>query len=129
MSFFTELKRRNIFRVVTLYLVAGWLVLQVADVLSGVMGLPDWTLRLIALILGLGFLFVVIFAFTAVEDIISAVSLQYVITCPTFNTVIARATKYKVVSLTAEDHIITNATISYIVIGTAVESIHALATD
>ncbi|MEM9302976.1 MAG: hypothetical protein AAGE01_12740 [Pseudomonadota bacterium] len=62
MSFFQELKRRNVFRVVTLYLVAGWLVLQVADVLSGVMGLPDWTLRLIALILGLGLLFVVIFA-------------------------------------------------------------------
>lgn len=33
MSFFQELKCRNVFRVAIVYIVTGWLVLQVADVL------------------------------------------------------------------------------------------------
>ena len=33
MSFFTELKRRNVFRVGIAYVVGGWLLLQLTDVL------------------------------------------------------------------------------------------------
>lgn len=61
-SFFTELKRRNVFRVGALYLVAGWLVLQVADVLAGLLGLPDWTLRFVAFLLLLGFPLALVFS-------------------------------------------------------------------
>jgi TolB-like protein/Tfp pilus assembly protein PilF len=57
-----ELKRRNVFRVGALYLVAGWLVLQVADVLAGVLGLPDWTLRFVAFLLLLGFPLALVFS-------------------------------------------------------------------
>ena len=32
MSFFAELKRRNVFRVGIAYLVVAWLIMQVADV-------------------------------------------------------------------------------------------------
>jgi hypothetical protein len=62
MSFFAELKRRNVFRMAALYLVAGWVLLQVADVLAGVLGLPDWTLRLVAFLLLLGFPLALIFS-------------------------------------------------------------------
>jgi len=62
MNLFEELKRRNVFRVGALYLVASWLILQVADVGAGVLGLPDWTLRLVTFILALGLLLALVFA-------------------------------------------------------------------
>jgi tetratricopeptide (TPR) repeat protein len=54
MGFFKELKRRNVVRMALFYLLGAWVVLQVADVLVGVVGLPDWTLRLVGLVLLLG---------------------------------------------------------------------------
>jgi TolB-like protein/Flp pilus assembly protein TadD len=62
MNFFEELKRRNVVRVGLLYAVGGWLILQVADVLVGLLSLPDWTLRFVALLLVLGFPLVLIFS-------------------------------------------------------------------
>jgi len=47
MSVFAELKRRNIFRVALLYIVAAWLILQLADVLFELMGVPGWVFRMI----------------------------------------------------------------------------------
>ena len=58
----TELRRRNVFRVAAVYAVAGWLLLQVADVLFAVLGVPDWGLRLVLGLLLLGFPVVAIFA-------------------------------------------------------------------
>jgi TolB-like protein/Flp pilus assembly protein TadD len=62
MSLFEELKRRNVFRVAVLYAVSAWLVLQVADVLAGLFGLPDWSLRFVGFILLLGFPLALIFS-------------------------------------------------------------------
>ncbi|MEM9304580.1 MAG: tetratricopeptide repeat protein, partial [Pseudomonadota bacterium] len=62
MGLLAELKRRNVFRVATLYLVFGWLILQIADVLFGVLQLPDFSLTLVAAILALGFIPAVVFA-------------------------------------------------------------------
>ncbi len=45
MSTFAELKRRNIFRVALLYIVAAWLVLQVAEILFEQLGIPAWVFR------------------------------------------------------------------------------------
>jgi len=51
-SLWTELKRRNIFRVAAAYVVIGWLTLQVADIVLGFTGAPDWVGKaLIALLL------------------------------------------------------------------------------
>ncbi len=61
-SFFAELKRRNVIRVGVFYVVGAWLVLQVADVLFGLMGVPDWSLRFVLGILLLGFPFALILA-------------------------------------------------------------------
>ncbi|MBY6204554.1 hypothetical protein [Halomonas denitrificans] len=52
MSLWTELKRRNIFRVAAAYVVIGWLTLQVADIVLGFTGAPEWVGKaLIALLL------------------------------------------------------------------------------
>ena len=55
MPLFAELKRRNVIRVAAAYVVVSWLLLQAADVLFGLLGVPDWSLRLVFGILALGF--------------------------------------------------------------------------
>ncbi len=59
---FTELKRRNVIRVAAVYLIASWLLIQVADVMFPLLQLPDWSTRLMAGILMLGFPLAVILA-------------------------------------------------------------------
>ena len=62
MNLFRELKRRNVFRVVLAYLVLGWLVLQVADVLVDALELPViWSKAVVALLL-IGFIPTVVFS-------------------------------------------------------------------
>ncbi|NNJ73215.1 MAG: hypothetical protein HKP09_08540 [Enterobacterales bacterium] len=61
-SFFNELKRRNVFKVGFGYIVLGWLVIQVADVVVPALSLPDWTITML-LVVGLcGFPFALFFA-------------------------------------------------------------------
>ena len=54
-AFLQELGKRRVIRVAIAYLVIGWLVLQVADVVLPAMGLPDWTITLTLVLLALGF--------------------------------------------------------------------------
>ena len=62
MSFINELKRRNVIRVGILYLISSWLLLQLTDVLSSLLPVPEWTGSLVVLLLALGFLPVLLFA-------------------------------------------------------------------
>ena len=62
MNLLAELKRRNVFRVALLYLVAGWLILQVADVGISLLGLPLWTGRMVFLLLAIGLPLVLLFS-------------------------------------------------------------------
>lgn len=45
MTLFSELRRRNLFRVVLLYLTAGWLLLEISSMLVDYADLPAWVLR------------------------------------------------------------------------------------
>ena len=54
MSFFAELKRRNVFRVGIAYVVGGWLLLQLTDVLSQLLDLPEVVGRVIVLLVAIG---------------------------------------------------------------------------
>jgi len=56
MSLLAELKRRNVVKVAVLYVIAAWLILQVADVLFPNLGAPEWAF---GLVLGLLVLFFV----------------------------------------------------------------------
>jgi len=62
MSLFNELKRRNVFRVAIAYLVLGWVLLQVTDVVVPILQLPDWVAKLVLFLLALGFPLVLMFA-------------------------------------------------------------------
>lgn len=62
MSFFGELKRRNVFRMAGLYTVGAWLVVQVAETVLPAFDTPDWVLRAIIVLLAIGFVPAVIFS-------------------------------------------------------------------
>ena len=62
MSFFKELKRRNVIRVALAYVVVAWLLLQVSDTLAPALLLPEWFHSGVALLLILGFPVALIFA-------------------------------------------------------------------
>ena len=62
MSFFAELKRRNVFRMAGLYLVGAWLLVQVASTVLPMFGAPDWLPRSIVILLAIGFLPALIFS-------------------------------------------------------------------
>ena len=62
MSLFEELKRRNVIRVGILYLVSSWVLLQLTDVLSSLLDVPDFTGSIVILLLVLGFFPALIFA-------------------------------------------------------------------
>jgi adenylate cyclase len=62
MSFFTELKRRNVLRVGIAYGIVAWLLLQVSDTLVPALRLPEWFHSGVALLLILGFPVALLFA-------------------------------------------------------------------
>lgn len=55
MNLFSELKRRGVLRTAALYLVAAWLVMQVAEVVIGLARLPDWLGPLVLATIAVGF--------------------------------------------------------------------------
>jgi hypothetical protein len=56
MSFFTELKRRNVIRFAGLYLVGAWLLVQVASTVLPTFDVPRWALRGLIIMLALAFI-------------------------------------------------------------------------
>jgi TolB-like protein len=62
MSFFEELKRRNVVRVGIAYAISTWILLQLTDVVADILQLPEWAPKLILLILVIGFVPALIFA-------------------------------------------------------------------
>ncbi len=54
-SFFAELKRRNVYRVAVAYAAIGWLVIQVVTSTFPVLEIPAWALRLVVILVLLGF--------------------------------------------------------------------------
>jgi TolB-like protein/Tfp pilus assembly protein PilF len=54
-SFFAELKRRNVYKVAIAYAVVGWLLTQVATQVFPFFEIPNWAVRLVVLLLVIGF--------------------------------------------------------------------------
>lgn len=54
-SFWQELKRRNVFKVGAAYLIVAWLLAQVASVLAPALDLPAWAVTFVAFLLILAF--------------------------------------------------------------------------
>ncbi|MGZ9899745.1 hypothetical protein [Shewanella gaetbuli] len=62
MSFFSELKRRNVFKVASVYLVTSWIILQVVAVISPALHLPTLFSTIFTVVLVMGFPVACIFA-------------------------------------------------------------------
>jgi hypothetical protein len=62
MSLFQELKRRNVVRIAILYLVSSWVLLQLTDVLSSLLNVPEAAGSIVVMLLILGFFPALIFA-------------------------------------------------------------------
>jgi TolB-like protein len=54
-KFFTELKRRNVYKVAAAYAVVAWLLIQVATQVFPFFEIPNWTVRLVVLLIIIGF--------------------------------------------------------------------------
>src|SRR5438552_13210965 len=54
-NFFAELKRRNVYKVAIAYGVIAWLLMQIASQIFPFFEIPNWAVRLVVLLLILGF--------------------------------------------------------------------------
>ena len=70
MSFFEELKRRNVFRVGAAYLVFAWLIVQLVETILPAFGFGDGAVRNVVIVLAVGFVpaLIVAWAFELTEE-------------------------------------------------------------
>ena len=61
-TFWAELKRRRVVRVVVLYAIGGWIVIEVTSTVSPNLNLPDWTVKLVTILVALGFVIAIVLA-------------------------------------------------------------------
>jgi len=54
-TFFSELKRRHVFRVVGVYAGVAFAILQLVDIIFPILQLPEWTMSLVLVLMGIGF--------------------------------------------------------------------------
>jgi TolB-like protein/Tfp pilus assembly protein PilF len=61
-NFFGELRRRNVYKVAVAYAVVAWLLVQVATQVFPFFEVPNWAIRLVVLILVIGFVVALVFS-------------------------------------------------------------------
>jgi len=54
-QFLAELRRRRVYRVAAVYLVVGWVILQLGNIVVEPLGLPDWTMAFLIVLVVVGF--------------------------------------------------------------------------
>src|SRR6266704_3183100 len=53
-NFFTELRRRNVYKVAVAYAVVAWLLMQIATQVFPFLEIPNWAIRLVIMLIALG---------------------------------------------------------------------------
>ena len=61
-NFFAELKRRNVYKVAIAYAVVAWLLMQIATQVFPFLEIPNWAIRLVIMLIVIGFPIVLIIA-------------------------------------------------------------------
>src|SRR5713101_928751 len=61
-NFFAELKRRNVYKVAIAYAVVAWLLMQIATQVFPFLEIPNWAIRLVIMLIVLGFPIAVVIA-------------------------------------------------------------------
>jgi hypothetical protein len=64
-EFFGELKRRNVYKVAIAYAVVAWLLIQIATQVFPFFEIPNWTVRLVVLLIAIGFPIALIIAWAS----------------------------------------------------------------
>ncbi len=69
-SFFSELKRRNVYKVAVAYAVVGWLVIQISSTVLPTFHAPEWVVQTLMVIVAIGFpiALVIAWAFEATPE-------------------------------------------------------------
>src|SRR5215813_9514456 len=62
LSFLSELKRRNVYKVAAAYIVVSWLLIQAASILFPTFDAPSWAMKVLVALLVLGFPVALIFS-------------------------------------------------------------------
>ncbi len=62
MSFFHELKRRNVFKVAIAYAIAAWILIEITATTFPILKLPEWTVTLVTVLVLVAFPLTLIFA-------------------------------------------------------------------
>ena len=70
LSFFSELKRRNVYKVGVAYAVVGWLIAQIATQIFPFLEIPNWIVRSVIVLIAVGFpiALVIAWAFEATPE-------------------------------------------------------------
>src|SRR5437762_469511 len=63
-KFFAELKRRNVYKVAIAYAVVAWLLMQVATQVFPFLEIPNWAIRLVIMLIVIGFPIALVIAWT-----------------------------------------------------------------
>jgi hypothetical protein len=66
--FWQELKRRKVIRVITIYAAAAFVILELVDIVSPSLRLPEWTMNFIIVLLCVGF------TYSLIDQIDSAIN-------------------------------------------------------
>jgi hypothetical protein len=69
-NFFSELKRRNVYKVAVAYAVVGWVIAQIATQIFPFLEIPNWIVRLVIVLIAIGFpiALVIAWAFEATPE-------------------------------------------------------------
>jgi TolB-like protein/cytochrome c-type biogenesis protein CcmH/NrfG len=69
-NFFSELKRRNVYKVAVAYAVVGWVIAQIATQIFPFLEIPSWVVRLVIVLIAIGFpiALVIAWAFEATPE-------------------------------------------------------------
>ncbi len=59
-NFWQELKRRRVIRIIPVYAASAFVILELVDIIAEPLGLPDWTLNMVLVILVIGFIISII---------------------------------------------------------------------
>jgi len=62
MSFWGELRRRNVFKVGVAYAIVAWLIIQIVSTCFPTLQLPEWSVTLVTVLVIIGFPFALLFA-------------------------------------------------------------------
>jgi serine/threonine-protein kinase len=96
LSFFAELKRRNVYKVAVAYLVVAWLLIQAASIFFPTFDAPPWVMKIFIIVIIFGFPVALIFSW-AFEFTPEGIKLESEVEP---NQSIARRTGRKIVALT-----------------------------